>query len=123
MSVLAGFVEAGESAEAAVIREVREEVGVTVTDVRYFASQPHPFPASLMLGFTAVLHGDDTIVLDSHEMAEAGWFTRDEVRRARDWGDEDAAGVEWPADTVLRGLPSAMSIARQLINGWLATEG
>ena len=58
MSVLAGFVEAGESAEAAVAREVREEVGIAVRDVTYVASQPHPFPASLMLGYTARVDGD-----------------------------------------------------------------
>ena len=115
LSVLAGFVEAGESAEAAVVREVAEEVGVAVSNVRYIASQPHPFPASLMLGFTAELDGDPLLRLDPAEIAEAGWFTRDEVRRAVDWGAEppDATGP-------LRGLPSHMSIARQLIDGWLA---
>jgi NAD+ diphosphatase len=119
MSVLAGFVEAGESAEAAVAREVAEEVGISIRDIRYVASQPHPFPGSLMLGFTAVLDGDDTLVIDHDEMAEAGWFTRDEVRRAVDWGDE-ANPAAPPEEAVLRGLPSAMSIARQLINNWLA---
>lgn len=119
MSVLAGFVEAGESAEAAVAREVAEEVGISVRDIRYVASQPHPFPASLMLGFTAVLDGDDTLVIDHAEIAEAGWFTRDEVGRAVDWGDEGSAEAP-PEDAVLRGLPSSMSIARQLINNWLA---
>jgi NAD+ diphosphatase len=118
MSVLAGFVEAGESAEAAVAREVAEEVGIRVRDVRYVASQPHPFPASLMLGFTAELDGDDTLLIDHQEIAEAGWFTRDEVRRAVDWGDEDSP-VAPPQDAVLRGLPPAMSIARQLIDSWL----
>jgi NAD+ diphosphatase len=119
MSVLAGFVEAGESAEAAVAREVAEEVGIGVRDVRYVASQPHPFPASLMLGFTAQVDGDDTLQIDHTEIAEAGWFTRAEVRRAVDWGDEDSP-VAPPEDAVLRGLPPAMSIARQLIDGWLA---
>jgi NAD+ diphosphatase len=119
MSVLAGFVEAGESAEAAVAREVHEEVGIAVRDVRYVASQPHPFPASLMLGFTAQVDGDETLTVDHTEMAEAGWFTRDEVRRAVDWGDEESAEAP-PADAILRGLPSTMSIARQLIDAWLA---
>jgi len=119
MSVLAGFVEAGESAETAVKREVFEEVGIRITDVRYVASQPHPFPASLMLGFTAVLDGDDRLVLDEHEMAEAGWFTRAQVRAAVTWGDEDSA-LAPPPEAVLRGLPSSMSIARQLIDSWLS---
>jgi len=117
MSVLAGFVEAGESAEAAVAREVREEVGIEVRDIRYVASQPHPFPASLMLGFTATVDGDPTLVLDPAEIAEAGWFSREQVSRARDWGNEDT-----DPSVVLRALPPMMSIARQLINAWLAED-
>ncbi len=120
MSVLAGFVEAGESAEAAVAREVAEEVGVQVRDVRYIASQPHPFPASLMLGFTARLTGDATLRIDDEEIAEAGWFTRDDVRRASDWGDEGASSVSEGA--LLRALPPRMSIARQLLQMWLETS-
>jgi NAD+ diphosphatase len=119
MSVLAGFVEAGESAEAAVAREVAEEVGIAVRDIRYAGSQPHPFPASLMLGFSALLDGDPTLRIDGSEITEAGWFSRAEVRRTADWGAEPA-GPE-PAGR-LRGLPSTMSIARQLINSWLAQE-
>ena len=121
MSVLAGFVEAGESAEAAVAREVAEEVGIRVRDVRYVASQPHPFPASLMLGYTARLDGDPTLRIDPSEMAEAGWFSRAEVRRATDWGDDvlPTAPASASGAPVLRGLPSSMSIARQLINMWL----
>jgi len=115
MSVLAGFVEAGESAEAAVAREVGEEVGVRIRDISYAGSQPHPFPASLMLGFTARLDGDPTLHIDHAEIAEAGWFTRAEVRRCTDWGAEGDRSTQ-----PLRGLPSTMSIARQLINTWLA---
>ena len=131
MSVLAGFVEAGESAEAAVAREVREEVGIEVCDVTYVASQPHPFPASLMLGYTARLAGDPRLVIDADEIVEAGWYTREQVRRSADWGAEPAslaAGADADAGAgagddaappQLRGLPGAMSIARQLINAWL----
>lgn len=117
MSVLAGFVEAGESAEAAVAREVGEEVGIAIRDIRYAGSQPHPFPASLMLGYTALLDGDPTLRIDGDEIIEAAWFTREQVRRTADWGaDLDSA------EPGLRALPSTMSIARQLINGWLASS-
>jgi NAD+ diphosphatase len=118
MSVLAGFVEAGESAEAAVAREVREEVGIEVCDVTYVASQPHPFPASLMLGYTARVAGDPRLVIDADEIVEAGWYTREDVRRTTDWGSEPAADADVPLPA-LRGLPGPMSIARQLINAWL----
>jgi NAD+ diphosphatase len=119
MSVLAGFVEAGESAEAAVAREVREEVGIEVSDVTYVASQPHPFPASLMLGYTARLAGDPRLMIDADEIVEAGWYTREEVRHTTDWGSEPAMDGPLPA---LRGLPGTMSIARQLINAWLLED-
>jgi len=102
-SILAGFVEPGESAEAAVAREVAEEVGVEVTDVRYVGSQPWPFPQSLMLGFTARAVGTELHV-DHDEIEEARWFTREELR--------SGAG---PA-----ALPPPVSIARHIIDGWLA---
>jgi NAD+ diphosphatase len=131
MSVLAGFVEAGESAEVAVVREVAEEVGIEVVDVRYVASQPHPFPASLMLGYTGRAVGVPELVPDNEEILDAGWFTRTEVRAARDWDsdlssdpavelavEESAAGGMQRSP--LRALPPAFSIARQLIDAWLA---
>lgn len=102
-STLAGFVEPGESTEAAVRREVFEEVGVVVGEVAYVASQPWPFPASLMLGFTA--HATSSaITVDGEEIHEARWFSRDELRTAFDTGE------------VLP--PYGISIASRLIEGW-----
>jgi NAD+ diphosphatase len=110
-SILAGFVEPGESAEAAVAREVAEEVGLQVTDIRYVASQPWPFPQSLMLGFVARAVVDDDggpggLVLDPDEIEEAHWFTRDELLSG-----------EGP-----RALPPPVSIARHILDRWVAGE-
>jgi NAD+ diphosphatase len=102
-SILAGFVEPGESAEAAVVREVAEEVGLRVTDVRYVGSQPWPFPQSLMLGLVARLDGDDTLRPDPTEIEEARWFTREELRS----GDGP------------RALPPPVSIARHILDRWV----
>jgi NAD+ diphosphatase len=95
-SCLAGFVEPGETMEQAVHREVHEEVGIEVEDVRYQASQPWPFPHSLMLGFTASWAGGD-IACDPLEILEADWYTRD----------------------ALPPIPPGMSIARRLIDAWV----
>lgn len=116
-STLAGFVEPGESLEAAVAREVFEEVGVSVRDVHYVASQPWPFPSSLMVGFVARLDGDPVLHLDPKEMAEAYWFTRDEVRQAAAWADNREAP---DPRARLRGVSPPLSISRYLIDGWLA---
>ncbi|WP_042384369.1 NAD(+) diphosphatase [Streptacidiphilus melanogenes] len=108
-STLAGFVEPGESLEQAVAREVAEEAGVRVDldTVEYVASQPWPFPASLMLGFTAKVDSRDgsaDIRVDGEELAEARWFSREDLAAGM------AAGTTLP--------PSGISIARRLVELW-----
>jgi NAD+ diphosphatase len=108
-SCLAGFVEPGESAEQAVIREIHEEVGVDLSDVRYVASQPWPFPGSLMLGFFALGDPEAEIRLDDDEITDARWFTRAEIASVLA-GDQSFA------------LPMGVSIARYLIAEWASAE-
>ncbi|WP_426369131.1 NAD(+) diphosphatase [Pseudocolwellia sp. HL-MZ7] len=108
VSTLAGFIDPAETLEQAVIREVKEEVGVNVFDVEYAKSQPWPFPSSLMLGFYAKAN-DPAIQLDDDEIRDAQWFTADEVRSFSNWGDEDENYK----------LPRKESIARYLIDTWL----
>jgi NAD+ diphosphatase len=96
-SCLAGFVEPGESLEASVLREVHEEVGVTVTNPRYFGSQPWPFPNSLMIGFRADYAAGD-IVCDPTEIVDANWYRKDDLPM----------------------IPPGISIARKLIDAWVA---
>jgi NAD+ diphosphatase len=115
-STLAGFVEPGESLEAAVRREILEEVSVEVVDIRYAGSQPWPFPSSLMVGFAARVEGDQVVRPDQVEMAEAGWFTRAEVRRAARWADGE--GIAEPSAR-LKGISPRLSISRWLIDRWL----
>lgn len=98
-SVLAGFVEPGESLEETVAREVWEEVGIEIKDIRYFGSQPWPFPNSLMIGFTACYASGD-IVIDQNEIEAAAWFTKDS----------------------LPPVPGKLSIARKLID-WFIEAG
>lgn len=95
-SVLAGFVEPGESLEEAVCREVYEESGVNVRDVRYFGSQPWPFPNSLMVGFCAEWESGD-LKPDGTELTDVGWFSPD----------------------TLPDIPPSVSISRRLIDDWL----
>lgn len=78
-ALIAGFVEIGESFEETVHREVMEEVGLKVKNIRYFKSQPWAFTDTEMIGFFAELDGDDTIKLEEEELSEAGWYTRDEI--------------------------------------------
>jgi NAD+ diphosphatase len=110
-STLAGFVEPGESLEAAVQREVLEEVSVHTENVQYVASQPWPFPRSIMLGFEAVATTTE-IVCDPDEIADAQWFTREQLKSFGNWGDE-ATGNK---------LPRPDSIARFLIDRWLGAD-
>ncbi|QBC86510.1 NAD(+) diphosphatase [Mycobacterium avium] len=115
-SLLAGFVEAGESFEVCVAREVREEIGLTVRDVRYLGSQPWPFPRSLMVGFHAVADPAQDFAFNDGEIAEAAWFTRDEVRAALAAGD-------WSSDSESKLLlPGSISIARVIIESWAALD-
>lgn len=104
-STLAGFVEPGESLEEAVRRETLEEVGVTIGGVHYLGSQPWPFPASLMLGFRAEALSE-MITLDPDEMRAAAWFNRADIANRRQAGFN---------------LPPRDSIARQLIEDWIAS--
>ena len=96
-STLAGFVEPGETLEEALMREVKEESGITVKDIRYFGSQPWPFPHSLMIGFTAN-YASGQVTLNDSENIDVGWFT---------------------AENLPSQLPSEMSIARKLIDSFL----
>ena len=108
VSILAGFVEPGESAEQAVAREVQEETGIAVAQVRYVGSQPWPMPQSLMLGFRAAASGDLELRVDDDEIAEAHWYSREELRRAL------------AAQEIL--LPPPVSIAHRLIESWYGEE-
>ena len=106
-SVLAGFVEAGESLEQAVHREMSEEADLELTDLRYFGSQPWPVPRSLMLAFSARTGSADFSV-DGEELVAADWFSRDDL----------TAALAQDALT----LPPPSSIARRMIEAWLADE-
>jgi NAD+ diphosphatase len=108
VSILAGFVEPGESAEQAVAREVQEETGIVVGGARYVGSQPWPMPHSLMLGFRARATGSLEITVDSDEIAEARWFSRDELRACIASGE-------------IR-LPPPVSIAHRIIESWYGSE-
>ena len=101
-SVLAGYVEPGESLNATVEREMFEEAGVRVTDIDYLGSQGWPFPHSLMMGFTARVHGDQQLSADGIEIAKLRWFSREDIRIEK--------------DSIL--FPGPLTIARVMIEHW-----
>ena len=105
-SVLAGFVEPGESLAAAVKREIFEEAGIRVEDVEYLGSQSWPFPYSLMVGFTARARGEQELLPDGLEIEKLRWFSREEIAAQ--------------ATQIL--LPGKLSIARALIENWFGGE-
>jgi NAD+ diphosphatase len=113
-SLLAGFVEAGESFETCVAREIAEEIGLSVRDVRYLGSQPWPFPRSLMVGFHAEADPAQEFSFNDGEITEARWFTREQVRAALAEGDWTSAASS--ASELL--LPGSVSIAREIIESW-----
>ncbi len=106
-SALAGFLEVGESIEEAVRRETLEEAGVQVGPVRYVASQPWPFPSSLMIACIGEAL-DETITIDAHELEDARWFSRDDVRSALA-RESDASFI----------APPAYAIAHTLLTAWV----
>ena len=97
--LIAGFVEPGESLEETIVREVREEVGIEVKDIRYFGSQPWPFPNSLMIGFTAI-YASGNIVIDPQELEDAAWFRKDSLPL----------------------IPPKLSIARKLLDWFVSND-
>src|ERR1700757_2186882 len=115
-SLLAGFLLAGESFATCVAREIAEEIGLRVRDVRYLGSQPWPFPRSLMVGFHALADPAEDFSFNDGEIAEAQWFTREEVRAALEAGD-------WSSSSESKLLlPGSISIARVIIESWAALD-
>lgn len=103
-SNFAGFVEPGESLENAIRREIKEESGLEVSEIKYLSSQPWPFPASIMMAFSAITDEPEKAKADGNEIVELIWFTKDELR----------------ASDII--LPDNLSISRKMINYWLENE-
>ena len=107
-STFAGFVEPGESFESTVIREVAEECGGKVTEMRYLGSQPWPFPASIMIAFEATISNPDSVKADGDEIEEIIWLDRSEIKK------------KVAAEELL--LPPSISVARAMINAWYGPQ-
>ena len=107
-SNFAGFVEPGETLEEAVKREVEEETGLKVSNIQYLSSQPWPFPASIMLAFSATANNPETAKADGEEIVELHWFTKDELRKAADSGK------------VI--LPDPLSVSRKMLDYWWSDD-
>lgn len=116
-SLFAGFVEPGESLEQCVARELHEEAGIEVDQITYVASQPWPFPRSLMLGFTARANREAVLDFRDGEIAEAQWFSRLQVREALAAGDWSTDAPDAPLL-----LPNSISIARAIVETWAAAS-
>lgn len=116
-SVLAGFVEPGESLEETISREIREEVGIEVDDVRYFGSQPWPFPNSLMIGFTATYAGGD-LVVDPDEIVDAAWFATDAMPLL----PPNISIARWLIDDFLDEVEGRRADQRRLEDPWILDE-
>ncbi len=112
--LVAGFLEPGETLEACVAREAMEETGISIKNVRYFGSQPWPFPHQVMIGFTAE-YASGEIVVDTSELEEAVWFDRETLKLSGTVNFSQPLG-EAPSGPM---LPPPFSIARQLIDHWL----
>ena len=126
-TVLAGFVEAGETFEAAVARETWEETGILldVGSIRYEGSQPWPFPQSCMIGFSATADAEQPLAIDETELLNAAWFDREQVMAASEV--KGATMQHKVAEEILQRdpnlsllIPPKGVIARKLIDGWLA---
>jgi hydrolase, NUDIX family len=109
MSLIAGFVEAGEAPEHAVVREAKEEASLDVKEVRYVATQPWPFPRSVMIGFTGKVSGTPAPSPDMEEVDAMKWMTRAELIDAVNSGELE--------------IPTHTAIARMMIDTWLHAEG
>ena len=103
-SNFAGFVEPGESLENAIRREIKEESALIVSEIKYLASQPWPFPASIMLAFSAITDEPENAKADGHEIVELKWFTKKELLKSE----------------II--LPDNLSISRKMINYWLEND-
>jgi NAD+ diphosphatase len=124
-SVLAGFVEAGESLEGCVLREIKEEAGIDVWEPRYLGSQPWPFPRSIMLGFTARADMSAPLIPAEGEIEEALWVSRAEVRAAftnSQLRDADAVPTPIGGGAAAMVLPGNSSIARVMLEAWARAE-